>query len=139
MEKSLRELLLKDLCARLPYGVVVQITSKHSVILGDGNESDESDEPYNVSLTIGNCDSLIDFFNGDWVIGIKPYLRPMSSMTEEEKKEFTKVLVKSQDCSYENNESSTTIVNDWYLSKGFDVRGLIPKGLALEAPEDMYK
>jgi hypothetical protein len=30
------------------------------------------------------------------------------------------------------------MVNDWYLSKGFDVRGLIPKGLALEAPEGMY-
>jgi hypothetical protein len=30
------------------------------------------------------------------------------------------------------------MVNDWYLSKGFDVRGLIPKGLALEASKDMY-
>ena len=60
-------------------------------------------------------------------------------MTEQENKEYAKIVVKSQDCSYINNESATTIVNDWYLSKGFDVRGLIPKGLALEARANMYK
>ena len=63
----------------------------------------------------------------------------MSSMTEEEEKEYAEVMVKSQDCSLENSESATTMVNDWLLSKGFDVRGLISKDLALEAPEGMYE
>lgn len=126
MEKSLRELLLKDLCARLPYGVKVYAG-------------------YDLAMTLRQIDyqCFCECWenedvkcNSRWML---PYLRPLSSMTEEEKKEFTKILVKSQDCSYENNESATTIVNDWYLSKGFDVRGLIPMGLALEAKEDMYK
>lgn len=131
MTNEEKELLLQDLCARLPYGVMFYYDNNEPlkvegvvcniVYFKAYNYQTEGDESY---ADITEC---------------KPYLRPMSSMTEEEKKEFIKVLVKSQDCSCENNESATTIVNDWYLSKGFDVRGLIPKGLALEAPEDMYK
>lgn len=118
MTKEEKELLIKDLCARLPYGVMMKGVND-DFVLGINTP------PTRLSYVLTSLD-------------FKPYLRPMESMTEEEKKEFIKVLVKSQDCSYENNESATTIVNDWYLSKGFDVRGLIPKRLALEAPEDMY-
>lgn len=132
MTQEEKELLLKDICARLPYGVK---------ILDDAFKKYGASELINIgidgSLLVDNKENDIQYY--PIIDDIKPYLRPMSSMTEEEKKEFTKVLVKSQECSYENNESATTIVNDWYLSKGFDVRGLIPKGLAIEAPEDMYK
>ena len=125
MTNEEKSILLKDLCARLPYKPIVH--ARWSYRETDGTiKYKEADRELEIN----------DFYAiGD----VKPYLRPMESMTEEEKKEFTKVLVKSQDCSYENNESSTTIVNDWYLSKGFDVRGLISIGLALEAPEDMCK
>ena len=128
MTQEDKKLLLADLCARLPYGVkCYSVTTK-----GEPN-------------TIGGyCEIFDDFYIREvsgWfnISMIKPYLRPMSSMTEEEHKEFAKVIVRSQDCSYQNNESATTMVNDWYLSKGFDVRGLIPKGLALEALEGMYE
>lgn len=117
MTQKDKELLLKDLCARLPCGVMVY----------------DYDREETREMGLG---TLHDIIIND--LECKPYLRPMSSMTEEEKKEYAKVVVKSQDCSYKNNESATTMVNDWYLSKGFDVRGLIPKGLALEAPEGMY-
>lgn len=137
-----KKLLLKDLCARLPYGVVVQIINKHPIILGDGNESDEFDEPYNVSLTIGDHDSLVDFFNGDWVTDIKPYLRPISSMTEEEQKEFVGFHCVNL-CPIIMNEMLTleneTKMFDWLNTHHFDYRGLIPMGLALEASIDMYK
>lgn len=116
MTNEEKALLLQDLCARLPYGIFVKDRNRNIPVKCDFE-----------------CHPDLDNLEN-----IKPYLRPISSMTEEEKKEFTKVLVKSQNCSYENNESATTIVNDWYLSKGFDVRGLIPMGLALEAKEDMY-
>ena len=53
-------------------------------------------------------------------------------MTAEELNEYGEIVMKSQDCSFENNESATTMVNDWYLSKNFDTRGLIKKGLAIE-------
>lgn len=61
---------------------------------------------------------------------IKPYLRPMSSMTEEEYDEL---------CELANSKfigDSKEI--DWLNKKMFDYRGLIPMGLALEAPEEMY-
>ena len=122
MTQEEKSLLLKDLCSRLPYGVCVHVRYK-------------TGEPCYGKLTPRDIQWFID----SNIEVIKPYLRPMSSMTEEEDKEYAEVVVKSQNCSYENNESATTMVNDWYLSKGFDVRGLIPKGLALEAPDGMYK
>ena len=135
MKQEDKELLLKDLCARLPYGVKVlnmaegvnEVCELDSIMT-----SRKHKDKVFVSLTLPD-DSVLT-----GIEMIKPYLRPMSSMTEEENKEFAKIVVKSQDCSYQNNESATTMLNDWYLSKGFDVRGLISKGLALEALEDMY-
>ena len=128
MTQADKELLLKDLCARLPYGV------KCSALLKQIDRSLKSVfgtfKGYNGWANVGNNLVAIET--------VRPYLRPMSSMTEEEEKEYAEIVVKSQNCSYKNNESATTMVNDWYLSKGFDVRGLIPKGLALEASKDMY-
>ena len=99
-----KELLLKDLCARLPYVVKCNINGEDVDIGFVGITG----EVFPVKTGIG-------FSVYEDVI--KPYLRPMSSMTKEEEKEYAKIVVKSQDCSYENNESATTIVNDWYLSK----------------------
>ena len=65
------------------------------------------------------------------VYDIKPYLRPMSSMTEEEKGEY----YNSYDWEY--FEEGTSF--DWLNENHFDYRGLIKKGLALEAPDNMYK
>ena len=66
---------------------------------------------------------------------VKPYLRTMSSMTKEEVEEFSSVVFESQGIE---GVSASTYVSDWLISKHFDVRGLIPKGLAIEAPEGMY-
>ena len=61
-------------------------------------------------------------------IGWLPYLRPMSSMTEEESTEYSRFSL-----SRYNTECF-----DWLNKHHFDYRGLIKLGLALEAPEDMY-
>jgi hypothetical protein len=122
MTQEEKILLLKDLCGRLAYNVVINCT--------------DDDTDYKCFLTTDILNELlhnIEYYN------YKPYLRPLSSMTEKESKEYHKMIVKSQDCSFANNESATTMVNDWLLSKGFDVRGLIHKGLALKAPEGMYR
>ena len=67
------------------------------------------------------------------IVDIKPYLRPMSSMTEEEKNEhFGRTM------TIDIVETSQQVI-DWLLKHHFDYRGLIPMGLALEAPEGMYK
>jgi hypothetical protein len=120
MTQEDKELLLKDLCARLPYKPKI----KFSIIGVEG---------YEVCKLLPELITLM-FFNED--ADIKPYLRPMSSMTEEEKQEYHAIIMRSQDCSFENGESATTMVNDWLLSKHFDTRGLIPKGLAIEVTEE---
>ena len=110
-------LVLKDLSSRLPYSPIVHIIDE------DGTEVD-------ALLTTSTIDNL-----GKWVV--KPYLRPMSSMTEEEKKEYKDLLycVKyAVDTVYAVN-----MLTDWLNAHHFDWRGLINKGLALEAPEGMYK
>lgn len=111
MNKEDKSLLIQDLCARSPYGV-------------------KTSNGYGILKLSPKTDVIYIVDNGHI-----PYLRLMSSMTEEETKECHKVIIKSQNCSFENSESATTMVNDWLLSKGFDVRGLISKGLAIEVTE----
>ena len=69
-----------------------------------------------------------------------PYLRPMSSMTEEEKKEFALLQADfySNGFLYPKQFAAINMVN-WLNAHHFDYRGLIEKGHALEAPDDMYK
>ena len=128
MAQEEKQLLLKDLCSRLPYGVWVNFRGNIEVL-------HEVHIYQSVLTVVGISGNLYDVD----MPNIKPYLRPMSSMTDEEKEEQSKIVMQSMSCSLDNSESATTMLNDWLLSKHFDVRGLISKGLALEAPKDMYK
>ena len=129
MTQEDKQLLLKDLCARFPYKVICELS-------GDGGKITEQ-------LQLGG---LGQFLYGR--IEVKPYLRPMSSMTEEEYNEWFNTYNTAERLELERNEYkeyiSATIVGDmakydWLNKKMFDYRGLIPMGLALEAPKDMYK
>ena len=110
MTQEEKELLLKDLCARLPYRTKVHI-------IGEGGVEIDAD------LTT----STIDYFES-WTV--QSYLRPMSSMTENELNEYNKIF---------NKSLNMWEVVDWMNAHHFDYRGLIEKGLALEAPGNMYK
>jgi len=126
MNEEEKDLLLKDICARLPYNdLLVRYNGYDYNIISIGFGRVTLVKPF---MSFTGPSPLIE--------EVKPYLRPMSSMTEEEKKKWHRLIVDTQDVE---GQSATTLVNDWYLSKNFDVRGLIEKGLALEAPEDMYK
>lgn len=119
MTQEEKDLLLKDLCARLPYGVVgVNSAGFTSPLIVKGEAAWDILTSLNYRIV---------------KYGWKPYLRPMSGMTEEEEKEFQEIKL-----SYHFDEDSY-ILFDWLNKKGFDYRGLIPKGLALEAQEGMYK
>ena len=149
MTQEEKFILLQDLCARLPYGVKVQDE------LGRINK-----------LVIGNADLVRLYYNDFSIYGEKalslPLLRPLSSMTEEEKKELLNLLFdkeakyfyideegfidgKISDLMKEGlNYPSFCPINielytNFLLSHHFDYRGLIEKGLALEAPEGMYE
>lgn len=127
------ELLLKDLCARLPYGVKVKY------LYWDEDKGCE----YTVPMILDdiNSDGYIRF-HGDiaegegrgYILTYLPYLRPMSSMTEEEENEYNSLNAYEKGIFPHTEEAF-----DWLNEHHFDYRGLIEKGLALEAPEDMYK
>ena len=132
MTQEEKQLLLKDLCERQPYGVKCAAVTTNN-------------EPNTIG---GYCEVFDDFYirevDGWFNISIiKPYLRHMSSMTEEEKEEFDKIMnLVEERCinAYGKGGYSLafTELNDWLNKKMFDYRGLIPMGLALEAPEGMY-
>ena len=130
MTQEEKQLLLKDLCARLPYGV--KCTTKSTAWTG----------VYNVVGYINNRIYLdnLPYYDGDdeWLVeSIVPYLRPMSSMTEGEKAIYSnyKIVVRGLGIMFEYN---LDFVTEWLLKHHFDYRGLIEKGLAIEAPEGMY-
>ena len=136
MTQEDKELLLKDLCARLPYGV--KFACNKNVYTAKGLDlivTDEGDWEYAVTSK-GIAPIEIDF--------IKPYLFPLSSMTEEQKMEIkslcdgTEIFDDGSWMSYIsilgnfNFEINLAVVN-WLNANNFDYRGLIPKGLAIDA------
>ena len=140
MTKEDKELLLKDLCARLPYGVIVRCVGIPKNPYYDHTETDRDFELLSVCPKKGMV--IIDHY-GNYNIPFTectPYLRPMSSMTEEEKKEVEE-LDGSIVC-YNEFEGGSTLFDevglDWLNAHHFDYRGLIEKGLALEAHRGMY-
>ena len=140
-------LLIKDLSSRLPYAVHVQHISGVSGILPDISIYHMYDENDNIYDAI--C--YTDFFKDGGSIGIehfKPYLFPLSSMTEEQRKEFLSVTgyeEREEDCGrhtetyyydmvgHEHNLHPNLDAIDWLNKNHFDYRGLIEKGLAIDA------
>jgi len=144
MTQEEKQLLLKDLCARLPYGVVIH-TDYEDIKLdrnhcGIGvlyyehyNEEAKKQCGYDenhFSIILSGC------YYGD---NIKPYLHPMSSMTEEEREEYDKFYFIAPGQHLAVFREKCERRTDWLNAHHFDYRGLIEKGLAIEAPEDMYK
>lgn len=122
------QLLLKDLSARLPYGVMCQVDDG-AASLNDGKLIE-----INISRELARFDA--NYYWDAYIDDVKPYLHPMSSMTEEEKKEYIRERDKDKSA---NMYHATYHSIDWLLAHHFDYRGLIKKGLALQAPKDMYK
>jgi len=137
-----KKLLLIDLCARLPYEVLVKCSDTEGTIIYDGYRLHEISEDgsylalsaVDIPHGVGNLD--LEFCD------IKPYLRPMSSMTEEEIKELESIS-RTIAISGVGDWYKWLVINpvfvDWLNAHHFDYRGLIDKGLALEASEGMYK
>ena len=112
-----KELLLKDLNARLPYGVKIELTWW---VMDEGTY-------VNVTLEPEHIEQLLNYEN--YTTEIKPYLFPLSNMTEEQKKEYQYITERwMYDSSYSISDSI-----DWLNKNHFDYRGLIPMELAIDA------
>ena len=130
-----KKLMMKDLCGRVPYGV------KFTLVGNEGNIY------YITGVKLGvTDDGELGYFvtafdiSSIEISGVKPYLRPIKTMTEEESKELSKMgktmFRKISVALYKELANADQI--EWLNEHMFDYRGLIPMGLALEAPEDMY-
>ena len=117
MTQEHKELLLKDLCARLPYGIKFLRESWNY----------EWDQELSVIEVLEDIDKdgYINRTKVYNVEDIKPYLFPLSSMTEEQEKEWLYTLSSDYHITYD------TV--DWCNKNHFDYRGLIEKGLAIDA------
>ena len=149
MEENLKQLLIKDLCSRLPDGVIVT-DNRH------GNSVITEIDTISYTVYCSDFDEYVP------IEKCKPYLRPMSSMTEEEAKEIAilhdikdilsvKVTSDYIDVIVDDGVCSTYTRTIWYdeivssvkcfdflTAHHFDYRGLIEKSLALEAPNGIY-
>ena len=129
-----KQLLLKDLCARLPYGLICRTNKGKGTLIS-------------AECSFGENLVYVDFgyqqaeeFDLNEDDEVKPYLRPMSSMTLVERIEL-KAITKGaiQTIGLEDIVVTTDKGFDYLNTHHIDYRGLIEKGLALEAPKDMYK
>lgn len=126
MTQNEKELLLKDLCCRLPYGVKVQTTYINP------QTKERKDIGTDVLSTV-EISMLIDGYEEH-----KPYLFPLSSMTEEQRKEYDKIIYHSVELHCERyydviDVDSCDELHDFYHKNHFDYRGLIPMDLANDA------
>ncbi len=125
MENKNKQLLLKVLCAMSPYGF------KYQVQYGDTSVRDVK------KFILDGEYSLFD----TWMVHeIKPYLRPMSSMTDMEKQQFNLLSMNRivSDGFGKNIQMFSLKCIDWLNKYHFDYCGLIPMGMALPAKEGMY-
>lgn len=115
------DLLIKDLSARAPYGCYIQFPK--SKVFGEFEDTIQK-------LSLENLRRIA--INLKYAVCL-PYLRPFDSMTDEEYKTYEYFFDEngSMDCSVD-------VYVDWLLEHHFDFRGLIPMGLAIESPKEMY-
>lgn len=123
-KKEKETLLTQDLCARLPYGLKVQIANNDYNVIGVTKyPSDEGEWVWCVKTDVSEPIE-IEY--------VKPYLRPLSSMTDEEREYFESLSDMKCTLGY------AMVKANFCLKRHLDINSLIPMGLAVEAPEGMY-
>lgn len=135
MTQEEKHLLLVDLCARLPYGVKCYAYQPKI----DGNDCECYGTLEGILYERFYLKDRVSVNRGftydNYYLEVKPYLRPMSSMTEEEKAIYSnyKIVVRGLGIVFEYN---LDFVTEWLLKHHFDYRGLIEKGIAIEVTDE---
>ena len=151
MTQEEKQLLLADICARLPYKTFAQwhhraLNEFRNVKIMKISTYGKNIDDYYINV-LCQPEPGVDYEAS--IVDIKPYLRPIDSMTEEEFLEYHNI--KYNKVTYRDNWKRIDIGKfqnvgiipieeylDWLNEHHFDYRGLIKKGLAWEAPEGMY-
>ena len=169
MKQEDKELILKDLSARLPYEIIVQQSAQYpenhfmysvvdkwktephdfKIIGVEGTNTlitDKRKEEKSYTKGIVSSPITICIYNNFTKQITKPYLRPMSSMTAEEKRKYYSIIggKKPYDCDYSAYPTEYKFIYEWDIKNyldfvntyHFDYRGLIPKGLAIEVTKE---
>ena len=136
MSQENKELLFKDLCARLPYGLIVETPKGKGHVCNINLTIFGTEIGININPTVRDTFSIND---------VKPYLLPFSSMTSEQLFEVQEILGKNE---IEIEDGFLSIIDaerntltyleiiavlEWFNKNHFDYRGLIEKGLAIDA------
>lgn len=136
MTQEDKTLLLRDLCGRLLYGVKAYIKnwSKLDRKYYEGIYTVESIDPSLNTIFADSERSSVEVIVGNDDYEIKPYLRPMSNMTDEELEDYQKIRM----IDWVDGDINGTFINacsivDWLNAHHFDFRDLIEKGLAIDA------
>ena len=117
MTQEDKELLFKDICAKVPYGLMFRIAG-HAVKISFNN-------------------TWVYFgVNNEYKEYIKPYLRPIESMTEEEAEEYRNIDNRAYSCPMDYAHIPASERIDWLNAHHFDYRGLIEKGLAIKVTKE---
>ena len=137
MTQQEKELLIRDICGRIPYGTKAKY------------DANGVSEDVVISLATVKILQAIPT-DREFPITIKPYLLPLSSMTNKERAELNDILpgftidsrdrlvVNHYEFGYEIDMDDVIKAVEYLKSRHFDYRGLIPMGLAIEANEDIY-
>ena len=143
MRQEEQELIIKDLCTRLPYGVkaYIKIWSKLKGEWVEGIYTVRSIDPLLNDIYTSTENGSVGVILGHSDYSIEPYLFPLSSMTDEQKNTFSgkvSILNSFIDGSIYLSEDEELTPEDLieifdFLNKNhFDYRGLIPMGLAID-------
>lgn len=143
MNKKDKELLLKELSARLSYGVMCKVEHRIGTFVVT--------DLYNKGNYVCGFFKEDNHSHGYHIEEVKPILRPMSTMTKEERKEMGDILnncglspygeikASGEDNMLRCTAKQSFLFLNYMYSKHFDINHLIDEGLAYEMPEEMYK
>lgn len=135
-----RDLLAKDLTARLPYGVIVQLTYTFNNETTDGKDVEAKEDcellgirkPYNINYDKPYYEVFTEYdpYEAFEIEQVKPYLRPMSAMTGDEKVEYQRQRLNA------TITGNPSLPVDYLCSIHVDFNGLIEAGIAIDVTKE---
>jgi hypothetical protein len=130
MTQEEKDLLLKDLCARLPYGVKCQVQEDEYIYIGTLcriEVDNKNGHLLDFVETISGLDCQV------YLTEVKPYLFPLSSMTEGQEVIYGDLCYQIINATPFEIQNCFNELYNWFIKNNFDYQGLIPKGLAIDA------